>query len=61
MKLEKCTKHPTYQAKRKPRKPCEDCWKYYILTQEKDSYKEMPIPEDYQQWSEGIRNRGTWK
>jgi hypothetical protein len=25
-----CKKHPRYQAKRKPRVPCEGCWRKYV-------------------------------
>lgn len=26
-----CKSHPRYEAKRKPRSTCEDCWKLYFL------------------------------
>ncbi len=28
----KCTKHPRYQGKRKPRTLCESCWEVWFYT-----------------------------
>lgn len=30
LKNAKCAEHPRYQAKRKPRLPCEACWRYFV-------------------------------
>ena len=45
--MEKCKKHPKYQAIRKPQCDCEACWKIYNEKHGIEESEDQPIFGDF--------------